>query len=585
MPARRPGQRRARGDSSAAPSPVHQNKLFSVSTTSPRRPDPVVVKIDPTSAGRAAGLASDLAEMWTRKHDRGRTVTAKTDRLALLKFFTVLREADVVQWSQVSISLLEQAEHVFSTTSTLSLNWIWYCLAHLPNDSDHGRLSGEVRTFLQSPPDTPQIRRGSIEALPPAMLRDVLRAAMSDVAQAEHRIRTADWDGLGQPPIDALIRRHEIIAFYVLLCMEWGMSPDVVRTLSFDPTQLTSVQDWHDGEPKVKIRWYKERSRRGDIAIMMADKEWRAGSLLRRLREATRPVRRAAPFAWSAYPWICAEPVPTTGKAGAKTSWWRENSTTDHRFVDHPDGTSSRIELAFADRVGTLRQWCEQPRKPGLQIAIPDRYADPSSRLGYQAIRPAAKWAKFMASGKGLLLSELVDDNTVEVLSAHYLNSDVAMRDIGQAWAQVPGLAEEVARGLRPTALDRLGNVVSGQPIDDEVAATATSDNRVGASGCRDPYNSPLAGERSGSLCGAANRSCYFCPNSVVTPDDIPVMRAYLLLAEQAVTNMSPPEWRLHWGRTVTWICSVLPRMASDWESMPISDAGIFDLGLEAGPA
>jgi hypothetical protein len=62
-------------------------------------------------------------------------------------------------------------------------------------------------------------------------------------------------------------------------------------------------------------------------------------------------------------------------------------------------------------------------------------------------------------------------------------------------------------------------------------------------------------------------------------------MKAYLLLAERAVASMSPPEWSLHWGRTVRWIKWVMPKMDPGWESRPVGDLALFDLGLEAGPA
>jgi hypothetical protein len=131
-------------------------------------------------------------------------------------------------------------------------------------------------------------------------------------------------------------------------------------------------------------------------------------------------------------------------------------------------GVSSHITSIFlaAKRSGFLR-WCRRRRKDGLSVEIPERYTRAGGRetLYFRAIRPAAKWARFTATGKGLLLSELVDDNTIEVLSAHYLNSQVALRDIAEAWQEIPGLAEEVARGLRPTVLDAKGKVLSGSPI------------------------------------------------------------------------------------------------------------------------
>ena len=91
-----------------------------------------------------------------------------------------------------------------------------------------------------------------------------------------------------------------------------------------------------------------------------------------------------------------------------------------------------------------------------------------------------------------------------------------------EAWKEIPDIAEEVARGLRPTAIDGNGNIISGREIDNDQAQKAVKgDLRVGISSCRDVYDSPLPGQSPGRLCGAANRSCFFCPGSVVTPDDI----------------------------------------------------------------
>lgn len=586
MKSRRPGARRAYQDQPREQS-AEISDGFTATTATAGSPHPVLVSIDPSTAGTAHGPAADLCAAWVRKHNGGSAHSAREDRQELNRFFGVLAEACVRSWDDVTVALLERVEDHFAQTA-YTLYWIWYCLRTLPSDSAHGTLGKDVRTFVQSPPGIGRLQSTPTEALPADMLRDILRAAMSDVSQAEHRILSAGWAGHGLPPKAALVTRREVTAFYVLLCFEWGLSPDVIKALSFDPQQPTSVQDWGDGRPTVKARWLKNRGGRRDTAVLMADKEWRAGALLRRLRDATAATRSVLPDSWRHFPWVYAEPVPTA--AFAERRWWTHTRYRSPRATDqclqYPDGSEMWLDSAFAGRY-SFKAWCAEARKPGLQVAVHEQYvrANKPIRLTYRAIRPAAKWAKYEATGKGRLLSELADDNTVEVLAAHYLNSEIAMRDIGEAWMEIPGLAEEVARGLRPTVLDRNGTVVSGEPITSSEASQALGDNRVGSSGCRDPYNPPIPGEAQGSLCGAANRSCYFCPNSVVTPDDIPVMKAYLRLAEKATLSMSPPEWQLHWGRTVRWICSVMPLMASDWEDIPVGGAEVFDLALEAGPA
>ncbi|MDP5182249.1 hypothetical protein QOZ88_06335 [Blastococcus sp. BMG 814] len=505
----------------------------------------------------------------------------------LHKFFSeVLADAGVERWDQVTVALLEHTESHFAATSTYLVAPLWRYLQAAPKDSSHDQLPEEVHTFLLSPPNTPGRRTTATEALPGAMLRQVLRAAMYDVQQAEYRIHGARWDGKGRPPRATLIRRREVLAFYVLLCFEMLLSPDVIKSLSFDPEQPTSVQEWRDGGAIVTIRWRKNRGGRKDLMTLLADKEWRAGALLRRLRDASAPTRQAAGSAWRDYAWVCAESVYTAETHAG--NWDRHvrhrlGAHTD-QVLDYPEG-EMWLDSAFAEQPRfNFLQWCQEVRKPGLNIDIPEQYTrkDARVRLTFRAIRPAAKWAKYQAIGKGLPLADLADDHTIEVLAAHYLNSEIAMRDIGEAWSHISDIAEEVARGLRPTVLDRRGQVVSGKPITAQEANRAVGDNRVGISGCRDPYNSPLEGERKGSLCGSANRACFFCRNSVVTPEDIPVLRAYLLLAENAVVTMSPPEWQMHWGRTVRWIQHVLPLMDPDWEDIPVAASDLFDLGLVA---
>lgn len=456
------------------------------------------MSVDPSLAGAAQGLASDLCQAWVRKHKRNRRgKSAAHDRAILHKFFSeVLAGSGIERWDHLTVGLLEYAEAHFISTSKYPLWPLWNLLRHLPEDSNHGRLPIEVRTFIASPPATPRLQTPGTEALPGSMIRGVLRAAMSDVQRAEHRIRYAGWDGNGQPPLDALIRRREVIAFYVLLCFELILSPDVVKSLSFNPSKSTSVQEWRDGEPAMTIRWHKNRGGRNDAMVVMADKEWRAGAILRRLRDASAATRHAAGDMWRDYPWMCAEPVYTrdTHPRTWKSHIRYKPGAREDQVLAYPTG-EMWLDSAFAHNpVFNFLRWCQESRKAGLEIDIPDQYtrAQGRVRLSFRAIRPTAKWAKYQATGKGLLLRELADDHTVEVLAAHYLNSDVAMRDIGDAWGHIADIAEEVARGLRPTVLDRQGRVVSGKPITPEHAARALGENRVGTSGCRDPFNSPL---------------------------------------------------------------------------------------------
>lgn len=592
MTGRKPGQLRSRD---ARKPKVQQAAVPSigpiiVTAMHVDRPDPLTLSFDPSAAGVGEPLAREIARIWQVRHTNQRASTAALHRGALGHVSALLEQHSIRHWGDLTIPMLEELERECRGTRSGKDRAliIWDYLRSLPAKSPNGPMNPEVQQFLKAPPNVATRATTPTEALPAATLRDVLRAAMYDVTQAEHRIRKAGWDGVSPPPAEALIRRHETTAFYVLLCMEWSQSPDVIKTLSFDPHQPTSVQDWGEGHPRVTVRWFKHRARgRGAVAVFLADKEWRSGSLLRRLRDATAPARSVADGEWELYPWICADPVLEHAGKGGNSLKTLQRITTSTVYID-PANQPSHITSTFSSvrRSGFLR-WCQIERKAGLSINLPERFtrADKPDALYYRAIRPAAKWAKFMATGKGLLLSELVDDNTIEVLSAHYLNSQVAMRDIAEAWKEIPDIAEEVARGLRPTAIDGNGNIISGREIDNDQAQKAVKgDLRVGISSCRDVYDSPLPGQSPGRLCGAANRSCFFCPGSVVTPDDIPAMRAYLLLAEKALTTMSPPEWVLHWGRTVRWIMWILPQMDPDWESIPIGDTALFDLGLEAGP-
>lgn len=592
MTRRQPGQLHSRDvrKTETRPTPVPSIGPILVTASDVDRPAPATLIFDPAAAGRAEPLAREIGRFWQVRHTNQRATSAAQHRAALGHLMVLLERHAVGGWDDLTISMLEEFERECGGTrsgKTRALI-VWDYLRSIPMNSPNGPMNFEVRRFLKAPPNVVAGVSTPTEALPAATLRDVLRAAMYDVTQAEHRIRKAAWDGTSPPAADALIRRHETVAFFVLLCMEWSQSPDVIKTLSFDPSQPTSVQDWGDGHPRVTVRWFKHRAPgRGTVAVFLADKEWRSGSLLRRLRDATVAARSVAGGEWESYPWICADPVvghPGKGGASLKTV---QRTTTSMVYIDTADHASHMTSIFSSVRRSGFLRWCQVERKAGLSVELPEiftRAAEPDA-LYFRAIRPAAKWAKFMATGKGLLLSELVDDNTIEVLSAHYLNSQVAMRDIAEAWKEIPDIAEEVARGLRPTAIDRNGSIIAGRSIDDDQAQKVVGgDLKIGISSCRDVYNSPLPGQSPGRLCGAANRSCFFCPSSVVTPDDIPAMKAYLLLAEKALITMSPPEWVLHWGRTIRWIIWILPQMDPTWESTPIGDTAVFDLGLEAGP-
>lgn len=545
------------------------------------RPGPATIVFDVSAAGPGEKLARELGHLWQARNNNGRATTARQQRGALNKLLPVLKRHGLRRWSELTVEMLADLERQFqlSKSGHQQALVVWDYLRGVHEGSPNGAMTTDVRRFVEAPANVPNRRLTPTEALPPGMLRDVLRAAMHDVSQAERRIRRAAWDGASPPLTEALIKRHETVAFFVLLCLEWGQSPDVIKSLSFDSKQPTSVQDWGSNHMRVTVRWFKPRARgRGSVAVFLADKEWRAGSLLRRLRDATAATRAVALEPWHEYPWICAD-----------EGTWVRSATAAGRIYSDPEQIISHITGIFqSPKLSGFKRWCQRTRKAGLEIGIPEQYirADAPEVLRFRAIRPAAKWARFIATGKGLLLSELVDDNTIEVLSAHYLNSHVALRDIAEAWQEIPGLAEEVARGLRPTALDRRGGIVTGQPISRELAQKASEGElSIGICGCRDVFHSPLQGQLLGRLCSAANRSCFFCPNSVVTPGDIPAMKAFLLLAERAVASMSPPEWALHWGRTVRWIKWVLPQMDPKWESLPIGDISQFDLGFGAGPA
>lgn len=512
------------------------------------RPGPCTTNFEVSAAGAGQPLAREIAHLWQAKNNHGRITTAKQHRAALYRLLPVLRVHRIQRWNGLTVEVLEALEREFqlSRSGYEHSVIVWDYLRGIRENSPNGAMTPEVRKFLQSPVNVPPPRNTPTEALPAAMLRDVLRAAMHDVSQAERRIYKSGWDGVSDPPSRALIRRHETVAFFILICMEWSQSPDVIKTLSFDPGQPTSVQDWGDGQQRVTVRWFKPRAAgRGSMAVFLADKEWRSGSLLRRLRDATAPTRAVAPQSWRQYPWICADERPITNSR-SKNSLSGTAAVSDRVYSD-PEDIATHINSIFqAQRRSGFLRWCLRERKPGLLIEVPEQYTriNAPEALYFRAIRPAAKWARYVATGKGLLLSELVDDNTIEVLSAHYLNSQVALRDIAEAWQDIPGLAEEVARGLRPTALDSNGHVISGPPISRELAQKAMDGGlSIGMSGCRDVFNSPLPGQQAGRLCQAANRSCFFCPNSVVTPEDIPAMKAHLLLAERAVVSMSPPEW------------------------------------------
>lgn len=552
---------------------------ISVTITPRNNPDSKTVTFDPSDFGCAEPLMRSLAQRWRAKYSRRSVGSARTVSSQLFVVGEVLQRHKVAQWSKVTVDHLKELEREWNAggDGTSYGRWIYATIRKVAGD----QLQTRSDTFLQATPAESRKRHKSTEALSPSMLKDVLRTAMHTVALTERRIQSAAWDGTSAPPSDALLRAEEVQAFYILLCMEWTQSPDVISSLSFDPDHETSVQNWHDntGE-KVTVVWFKSRAPRGNVQTLFSDQPWRAGALLRRLRDASAPLRSIAPPGWEHYPWAYAIQLQRSSDV-ANAKHPHEASPGEHWRI-------TSILVTGGHKPTNFRSWCLQPRPKRWSINVDSRFTrdkkpDP---LAYRTIRPSAKWAMFQATGKGKLLSELVDDNTIEVLSAYYLNSEVAMRDLAERWQKVPTIAEEIALGIRPIVLDRDGRVVVGEDITVEQAQLAIrGELSIGVSGCLNLFDSPQPGHEPGQQCALANRSCYFCPNSVVTPEDIPMMKRWLLLAENAHRALSPPEWALHWGRTVRWMTYVLPLMDPDWESLPIGDPLLFDLGLEAAPA
>ena len=189
----------------------------------------------------------EIARIWQVRHTNQRASTAALHRGALGRVSALLEQHSIRHWGDLTIPMLEELERGCRARKAEGAvdALVTRSSASLP--AEYPRPMIQVQQFLKAPPNVATRATTPTEALPAATLRDVLRAAMYDVTQAEHRIRKAGWDGVSPPPAEALIRRHETTAFYVLLCMEWSQSPDVIKTLSFDPHQPTSVQDWGRG--------------------------------------------------------------------------------------------------------------------------------------------------------------------------------------------------------------------------------------------------------------------------------------------------------------------------------------------------
>lgn len=585
----RPGQVRTGRGRRSTESAVTRIGRAQVKVKSPRDPAPLTLDFpDPRDYAPAERLVTQIATTWQAHYNTGSSLVARRARQGLVILADMLREQRYTSWDQLSLEALVDLEDTLTTAARALIMPIWRALRSVPSDSQCGYFTPEVARFLASNRGEQNLQTTPTEPLPAATLKQVLRAALSDVSIAEGRIGRARWDGSSNPPVSALLLTHEVMAFFVLLAFEWNMSIDVIASLRFDDTSPTRVLDWgHATLPSVQVRWFKNRGKTSGQLTMLADQPLRAGSLLRRLRDASAANRFVArTHGWDAVPWLCAyESLFMPQRGGTPRRHPANNGAPS------PDSDTWTISSVFTRSDSSMLNWCQRTRKPGLAIQLPERYTRDEDRdkLSYRVIRPAAKWAKFVASGKGLLLGELVDDNTVQVLSAHYLNSETAMRDIGEAWADITTLAEEVARGLRPTAVDSSGNVVSGPPgvslNDTRVGQALGGELKAGMASCLDILNSPQPGERPGQPCTSAWRACFSCRNSVVTPDDIPGFKLFLLLAEKAHGHLSPHEWAVHWGRTVRWIMHVMPLMDPNWEQQPIAPRGVFDLGLEAGPA
>lgn len=529
--------------------------------------------LDPADYPERKAFMDVLGPLWmTRSRELPGSVHAI--HYALKEFLTFLGTQGVTTWEQVTPDLLrefesnQQQQHT-QNVARRNLDQVWALLRTVPDRL----LSAPTRLFLSHQPIVPPGVTKPTEGMPEATLKQVLRAAMKLVATAEHRI------GNAQPESpERFIRLDETLAFYILLLFELSWSMDVLKYLTFDAGGIVTITDWGEPDPddpkqilggEVTAAWLKKRGSAADTYTSLCDSPWRGGTILRRLRDATKPTRDA---------------IKNDSDLDAQSAWlcYRESDGMAGRKSKRASQAVARGQIVrvFDLRDSLFREWLARQ-----QITV--MTDDYTSALSYRSIKPAAKAFRHVQVSRetGLMAIDLVDEHTLDVYSSRYMRSEIIMRELADTFfVNIAGVAEDVARTFKPTIVTPDGTVIGAAMDDETVEEVLNGDKEIGLTACRDPRKSPFPGEQEGSLCGVAFRACFFCPNAVVTPRHATRMERVKEVAEQQQTAMSPPEWQAKFGETVAFIDVALPRLQPYAASTQQLPADIVDLGVIGVP-
>ncbi len=181
--------------------------------------------------------------------------------------------------------------------------------------------------------------------------------------------------------------------------------------------------------------------------------------------------------------------------------------------------------------------------------------------LQAQLIRPTMAWQEYLRTEDIRYLQTLLGHEKIST-TAEYLR-------------RVSDPVFKFRRGVHIEAM--LLDVLSPQQIEHSADGVTS----VMLNSCKDPCQSPVAGQRHGELCTAGHEVCLACPNLVITHQDIKkyfcYMRYHEQLLESGLISDEDHQWATEEKRLV-WEDQILPKYNSNLLASIRVDAELYPI-------
>jgi hypothetical protein len=518
--------------------------------------------LDPSQYPNARSIAQTLGAQWETVGKSSTFITANQHRAALHTFLQFCDSWGVDDFAEVTPKFLREFERTLIQqvpgSAHARATAVWVMLRGL----DRSVLPEPTRNLVSHAPNIPKPTTMPTEGLPDGMTARVIAAARRDIQSARSNASQSDY-----------LTQQQLTGFFVALLWELAWSPDVLLTLNFDDVNApTTVVDWSvAGGEQIKVRWLKNRGGGTGVELVGAGDVWSAGRILRDLEALTRPARLMASKSDNTLvpgsPWLFQHVVSGRQRV-------RKFPAVGDRAYLMPLGSRTTASLN-----GPFRWWLGSH-----DIEVPEEYAE---RISFRSIRPTAKAARVRVSdNEGLHMADIVDDHSIEVYSSRYMRHGALMHTLGETFRKdIAGKAEQFAR-TQPTILATIEDAPVVNLTVEQAEAALAGELEYGLTACRDPKDSPLQDAASGSdgACRFAFRSCFHCPNAVVTPAHVPRMKAIRDIGLEERVSMSPIEWEVRWESQLAFIDKALavlePHAPQDDDDVAV----LVDLGMLEKP-